>query len=162
MCQAGGKAKKLQVHNNCPLQYSSLILCTKFISIKKINVLCTYCLYINSYSTNPITFLEFFKFFVTPSIFCAYFKVLMHLIPNISVISCFLLEEPMARWKFVSAMNLQFINIIGDAFTNLADFFPICWRFSEKSTVPTYGPIINYKYVNPSWDSRIILVWNRS
>ena len=31
--------------------------------------------------------------------------------------------EPVARWKFFSEMNLQFINIIGDKFTNFADLF---------------------------------------
>jgi len=39
-------------------------------------------------------------------------------------ISYFLLGEPLARCKLFSEMNLQLINIIGDMFTNLADFFP--------------------------------------
>jgi len=36
----------------------------------------------------------------------------------------FLLSELLARCKFFLEMNLQFINIIGDTLTNLADFSP--------------------------------------
>jgi len=45
-----------------------------------------------------------------------------------SKISYFLLGEPLASCKFFSEMNLQFLNITGNMFTNLADFFSFVSR----------------------------------
>jgi len=56
----------------------------------------------------------------------------------------FLLGEPLARCKFLSEMNLQFIIIIGDMVANLADFssfvsialliFKLAPRFCKRSS----------------------------
>jgi len=49
-------------------------------------------------------------------------------------ISYFLLREPLlAQCKFLSEMNIQIVNIIGEAFTNFADFFPFFIGFMDLS-----------------------------
>jgi len=82
------------------------------------------------------------NFYDTPSIFGSHFRVFDHLLPNILEISgisgmdlkmwaavlgdfLFPSRRTAGNWcKIFSKMNLQFFNIIiGDAVTNLADFF---------------------------------------
>ena len=48
------------------------------------------------------------------------------------------------RWKFFSERNLQFINIIGDTFTNLADFSHLLAVLREKDESITRF----FKFVN--------------